>query len=82
LLTGGRPESHENAYLIIAKIYDMPPAAIEPPAEDASPLFIELAAEPVDSRKGIDGLAGICKRVLQSDAVQRVELGSGQRQPS
>jgi hypothetical protein len=32
-----------------AKIYDMPPAAIEPPAEDASPLFIELAAPPVCS---------------------------------
>jgi hypothetical protein len=27
-----------------AKIYDMPPAAIDPPAKDASPLFIEVAA--------------------------------------
>jgi hypothetical protein len=28
---------------------------------------ILLAAEPVDFRKGIDGLAGICRKVLQSD---------------
>ena len=26
-----------------------------------------LAVEPVDFRKGIDGLAGICRRVLQAD---------------
>jgi transposase len=28
---------------------------------------ILLAAEPVDFRKGIDGLAGICRKVLRSD---------------
>lgn len=28
---------------------------------------ILLAAEPVDFRKGIDGLAGICRNILQSD---------------
>jgi len=28
---------------------------------------IVLAVEPVDFRKGIDGLAGICRRVLQAD---------------
>jgi len=28
---------------------------------------IVLAVEPVDFRKGIDGLAAICKRVLKSD---------------
>lgn len=28
---------------------------------------IMLAVEPVDFRKGIDGLAGICRRVLQTD---------------
>lgn len=28
---------------------------------------ILLAVEPADFRKGIDGLAGLCKRVLQSD---------------
>lgn len=32
-----------------AKILDMPPAAIEPPAQDASPQFIELAPPPVCS---------------------------------
>ncbi len=28
---------------------------------------IILAVEPVDFRKGIDGLAAICRRVLKSD---------------
>lgn len=28
---------------------------------------ILLAVEPVDFRKGIDGLAGVCRTVLQSD---------------
>ncbi|MFN2355924.1 MAG: IS66 family insertion sequence element accessory protein TnpB [Desulfopila sp.] len=28
---------------------------------------IVLAVEPVDFRKGIDGLAGICRRILQAD---------------
>ena len=28
---------------------------------------ILLAVEPVDFRKGIDGLAGLCRRVLQTD---------------
>jgi len=32
-----------------AKILDMPPAAIEPAVEDASPLFIEVAAPPICS---------------------------------
>jgi transposase len=32
---------------------------------------ILLAAEPVDFRKGIDGLAGICRRMLQSDPFSR-----------
>lgn len=30
-------------------------------------MSIMLAVEPVDFRKGIDGLAGICKRKLQAD---------------
>lgn len=28
---------------------------------------ILLAVEPVDFRKGIDGLAGLCRKILQSD---------------
>ena len=28
---------------------------------------ILLAAEPVDFRKGIDGLAGVCKNILDQD---------------
>jgi len=33
----------------------------------APQMRILLAVEPVDFRKGIDGLAGVCRRVLASD---------------
>ena len=33
----------------------------------ASQLRILVAVEPVDFRKGIDGLAGVCRKVLASD---------------
>jgi len=32
-----------------------------------SHMRILLASEPVDFRKGIDGLSGLCRRVLQTD---------------
>ncbi len=39
---------------------------------------ILLAIEPADFRKGIDGLAGVCKRVLEADPFRRVcKTGGG-----